>query len=201
MFENLTERMSTALRGLSGKTRLTEDNIGGALTEVRNALIDGDVAFSVVDDFVSSVKQKSVGLAVSRALDPGQQFIKLVQSELSDLLGEGSARLDLGRLCGFIYGHRSICIARTSGKQIKDTNRFLGKPSSTTGNHGTAPHRYALVGSYSFIFIYRYGVFLLGRHHGPASCSSCRDYYLVMAHLRHFFCRPNSFELARDSCR
>ncbi len=97
MFENLTERMSTALRGLSGKTRLTEDNIGGALTEVRNALIDGDVAFSVVDDFVSSVKQKSVGLAVSRALDPGQQFIKLVQSELSDLLGEGSARLDLGR--------------------------------------------------------------------------------------------------------
>ena len=57
MFENLTERMSAALRGLSGKARLTEDNIAGALTEVRNALIDGDVAFSVVDDFVTRVKQ------------------------------------------------------------------------------------------------------------------------------------------------
>ena len=91
MFENLTERMSAALRGLSGKARLTEDNIAGALTEVRNALIDGDVAFSVVDDFVTRVKQKSIGLAVSQALDPGQQFIKLVQAELSDLLGGGSA--------------------------------------------------------------------------------------------------------------
>ena len=58
MFENLTERMSAALRGLSGKARLTEDNIAGALMEVRNALIDGDVAFSVVDDFVTRVKQK-----------------------------------------------------------------------------------------------------------------------------------------------
>ena len=97
MFENLTERMSAALRGLSGKARLTEDNIGEALTEVRNSLIDGDVAFSVVDDFVLRVKQKSIGLAVSQALDPGQQFIKLVQSELTDLLGGGSTRLDLGR--------------------------------------------------------------------------------------------------------
>ena len=96
MFENLTERMSAALRGLSGKARLTEDNIAGALTEVRNALIDGDVAFSVVDDFVARVKQKSIGLAVSQALDPGQQFIKLVQAELSDLLGGGSVSLDLG---------------------------------------------------------------------------------------------------------
>ena len=96
MFENLTERMSAALRGLSGKAKLTEDNIAGALSEVRNALIDGDVAFSVVDDFVTRVKQKSIGLAVSQALDPGQQFIKLVQSELSDLLGGGSASLDLG---------------------------------------------------------------------------------------------------------
>ena len=96
MFENLTERMSAALRGLSGKARLTEDNIAGALTEVRNALIDGDVAFSVVDEFVTRVKQKSIGLAVSQALDPGQQFIKLVQAELSDLLGGGSASLDLG---------------------------------------------------------------------------------------------------------
>ena len=97
MFENLTERMSAAFRGLSSKSRLTEDNISSALKEVRNALLEGDVAFSVVEDFISKVKQKSIGLAVSQALDPGQQFIKLVESELSDLLGGGSARLDLGR--------------------------------------------------------------------------------------------------------
>ena len=97
MFENLTERLSATLRGLSGKARLSEENIGGALKEVRNALIEGDVALSVVDEFVSAVKQKSIGLAVSDALDPGQQFIKLVETELTELLGGASSGFDLGR--------------------------------------------------------------------------------------------------------
>ena len=97
MFENLTERLSATLRGLSGKARLSEENIGGALKEVRNALIEGDVALSVVDEFISAVKQKSIGLAVSDALDPGQQFIKLVETELTELLGGASSGFDLGR--------------------------------------------------------------------------------------------------------
>ena len=87
MFENLTERFSTTLRGLSGKARLSEENISSALKDVRNALIEGDVALTVVDEFVSTIKQRSIGLAVSEALDPGQQFIKLVETELTELLG------------------------------------------------------------------------------------------------------------------
>ena len=97
MFENLTERFSTSLRGLSGKAKLSEENISGALNEVRNALIEGDVALSVVDDFVSAVKQRSIGLAVSEALDPGQQFVKLVEAELTELLGGASGGFDVGR--------------------------------------------------------------------------------------------------------
>ena len=97
MFENLTERVSSALRGLSGKAKLSEENISGALKEVRNALIEGDVALAVVNEFISVVKQKSIGLTVSDALDPGQQFIKLVQSELTELLGGAATGLDIGR--------------------------------------------------------------------------------------------------------
>ncbi len=97
MFENLTERFSTTLRGLSGKARLSEENISSALKDVRNALIEGDVALTVVDEFVSTIKQRSIGLAVSEALDPGQQFIKLVETELTELLGGPSDGFDVGR--------------------------------------------------------------------------------------------------------
>ena len=95
MFDSLSERLSGVLRKVSGKSRLSEENIGDALKEARNALIDGDVALQVVEDFISEVRRKSLGLLVSEALDPGQQFIKLVQAELTDLLGGESAGLNL----------------------------------------------------------------------------------------------------------
>ena len=82
MFENLTERLGKTLRDISGKGRLTEDNIKDTLREVRMALLEADVALPVVRDFVAQVKERAVGTEVTKSLKPGQVFIKIVQSEL-----------------------------------------------------------------------------------------------------------------------
>ncbi len=95
MFENLTERLSRTLKNISGRGRLTEDNIKDTLREVRMALLEADVALPVVRDFVSKVKEAAVGLEVSKSLTPGQEFIKIVKSQLVDLMGESNTELDL----------------------------------------------------------------------------------------------------------
>ena len=91
MFENLTDRLSRTLKNISGRGRLTEDNVKDTLREVRMALLEADVALPVVRAFVNSVKERAVGQEVSKSLSPGQAFIKIVQSELEnamELVGE-----------------------------------------------------------------------------------------------------------------
>jgi signal recognition particle subunit SRP54 len=95
MFENLTERLSKTLRNISGRGRLTEDNIKDALREVRMALLEADVALPVVRDFIHQVKQKAVGQDVNKSLTPGQEFIKIVQNELTLAMGEVNSELNL----------------------------------------------------------------------------------------------------------
>ncbi|KXF82883.1 signal recognition particle protein [Enterovibrio coralii] len=95
MFENLTDRLSRTLKNISGRGRLTEDNIKDTLREVRMALLEADVALPVVRDFVKKVKESAVGLEVSKSLTPGQEFIKIVQSELEAIMGESNTDLDL----------------------------------------------------------------------------------------------------------
>lgn len=95
MFENLTERLSKTLRDVSGKGRLTEDNIKDTLREVRMALLEADVALPVVKDFVNQVKERALGTEVSKSLQPGQMFIKVVQSELESVMGSANESLDL----------------------------------------------------------------------------------------------------------
>jgi len=95
MFENLTERLSLTLRTITGKAKLTEDNISDALREVRMALLEADVALSVVKDFIDKVKARAIGSEVSRSLTPGQAFIKIVQEQLQELMGSANATLDL----------------------------------------------------------------------------------------------------------
>lgn len=95
MFENLTERLSKTLRNISGRGRLTEDNIKDALREVRMALFEADVALPVVRDFIHQVKQKAVGQDVNKSLTPGQEFIKIVQNELTLAMGEVNSELNL----------------------------------------------------------------------------------------------------------
>jgi signal recognition particle subunit SRP54 len=95
MFENLTERLSKSLKNISGRGRLTEDNIKETLREVRMALLEADVALPVVRDFISQVKTRAVGTEVSTSLNPGQVFIKIVQSELESVMGQVNESLDL----------------------------------------------------------------------------------------------------------
>ncbi|WP_305456207.1 signal recognition particle protein [Photobacterium leiognathi] len=95
MFENLTERLSRTLKNVSGRGRLTDDNIKDTLREVRMALLEADVALPVVREFVKRVKERAVGTEVSKSLTPGQEFIKIVQAELELVMGEENEGLDL----------------------------------------------------------------------------------------------------------
>ena len=95
MFENLSDRLAQTLRHVTGKARLSEDNIKDTLREVRMALLEADVALPVVKDFVDAVRDRAVGVEVSRSLSPGQAFIKIVQAELESLMGEANEDLAL----------------------------------------------------------------------------------------------------------
>ena len=95
MFDSLTERLSGSFRKLTGKATLTESNIQEALREVRRALLEGDVALSVVRDFIDQVGLRAAGQEVAKSLTPGQAFIKIVQAELETLMGSSNAELDL----------------------------------------------------------------------------------------------------------
>jgi signal recognition particle subunit SRP54 len=95
VFDNLTDRLSGTFRKLTGKANLTEANIQEALREVRRALLEADVALSVVKDFIERVSLRAVGQEVSKSLTPGQAFIKIVQAELESIMGSANAGLDL----------------------------------------------------------------------------------------------------------
>lgn len=95
MFDNLTDRLSATFRKLTGKASLTEANIQDALGEVRRALLEADVALSVVKGFIDSVSLRAVGQEVSSSLTPGQAFIKIVQAELESLMGTANFELNL----------------------------------------------------------------------------------------------------------
>ena len=95
MFENLSDRLSASLKKISGKASLTEDNIQETLREVRMALLEADVALPVVKTFVDGVKQRALGQEVSSSLNPGQQFLKIVQAELEHVMGDSNEELNL----------------------------------------------------------------------------------------------------------
>ena len=95
MFDSLSERLSGTLRSLTGKSTITESNIQEALRDVRRALLEADVALSVVKDFVERVRLRAVGQEVAKSLTPGQAFVKLVQSELQSTMGSENESLDL----------------------------------------------------------------------------------------------------------
>jgi len=95
MFDNLSDRLTRTLKNITGRGRLTEDNIKETLREVRMALLEADVALPVVRDFVNQVKERSVGLEVSKSLTPGQEFLKIVRKALEEAMGEANEELQL----------------------------------------------------------------------------------------------------------
>jgi signal recognition particle subunit SRP54 len=95
MFDQLTERLSTAVKALSGRGRLSEDNIADTVRQVRLALLEADVALPVVKSFTDAVRARALGVEVTKSLTPGQAFIKVVHEELTRLMGEPSTGLNL----------------------------------------------------------------------------------------------------------
>ena len=94
-FESLSERLSTIFQGLSGKGKLSEDDVNLALKEVRMALLEADVNFKLVKDFVAKVKEKAIGEEVFSSLSPAQTVIKIVKDELTAMMGEENTELKL----------------------------------------------------------------------------------------------------------
>jgi signal recognition particle subunit SRP54 len=95
MFQSLSDRLSQSLRNVTGKARLSEENIQETLREVRMALLEADVALPVVKDFVESIKQRALGQEVMKSLSPGQAFLKIVQDELETVMGSANEGLNL----------------------------------------------------------------------------------------------------------
>ncbi len=95
MFDNLTERLTQSLRNVTGTGTLTEDNIKDTLREVRMALLEADVALSVVKDFIERIRSQALGQEVMQALSPGQAFVKLVFDELVKTMGDANEVLNL----------------------------------------------------------------------------------------------------------
>ncbi len=95
MFENLTDRLDGVFKKLRGHGKLTEDNIQEAMREVRTALLEADVNFQVVKEFVATVTEKAVGQEVLSSISPGQQVVKIVHDELVTLLGSETEPLRL----------------------------------------------------------------------------------------------------------
>ena len=94
VFESLSEKLQNALGKLKGKGKLSEKDVDLAMREVRLALLEADVNFKVVKDFVKIVKERSIGIEVMESLTPGQQVVKIVNEELTKLMGEKEVKLD-----------------------------------------------------------------------------------------------------------
>ena len=92
-FESLADKLQNVFKNLRGKGRLTEADVKAALKEVKMALLEADVSFKVVKQFISSVQERAIGQDVLESLTPGQMVIKIVNEELCGLMGNGNARI------------------------------------------------------------------------------------------------------------
>lgn len=137
MFDNLTEKFDSVFKKLRGHGRLTEENIQEALREVRLVLLEADVNFRVVKDFVASVRERAVGQEVLKSLTPAQQVIKVVRDELGRLMGEGDENhLDLAArppvpvmLCGLQGAGKTTTCGKLALKLRKEKRNPLLVPA------------------------------------------------------------------------
>ncbi len=97
MFDTLSEKFANAFKYVQGKTKISEENIEETLKEVRTALLEADVNFKVVKDFVNSVKEKSLGEKVIKGVNPGEQFVKIMHDELAKIMGDANEEINLER--------------------------------------------------------------------------------------------------------
>ena len=92
-FESLTEKLSATFKRLRGKGRLSEADVKQAMKEIKMALLEADVNFKVVKNFVATVSERAVGADVMESLTPAQMIVKIVNEELTALMGSGDSKL------------------------------------------------------------------------------------------------------------
>lgn len=127
MFENLSERLDSAIRKISGESKLSKDNITEALREVRRALLEADVNIEVVKKFVEDVEHKSLGQEVIKTVTPGQMIVKVIHDELIELMGGEQENINIAAAGPTII---MMCGLQGSGKtthSAKLANYFKGK--------------------------------------------------------------------------
>ncbi|OQY16057.1 MAG: signal recognition particle protein [Desulfobacteraceae bacterium 4572_35.1] len=137
MFDNLTDKFDAVFKKLSGKGRLTEAHVVEAMREVRLVLLEADVNFKVVKDFVAAVSERAVGADVLKSLTPAQQVIKIVRDELGRLMGEGDETgLDLAAqppvpimLCGLQGAGKTTTCGKLALKLRRDKRTPLLVPA------------------------------------------------------------------------
>lgn len=131
MFENLTERLDEIFYNLRRRGKLSESDVDAAMREIRLALLEADVHYGVVRDFVARVKERAVGSEVSRALNPGQQVVKIVNQELIDTLGEPAPLQVEGQdpqvvmLIGLQGAGKTTAAAKIARKLVKQGKRVM----------------------------------------------------------------------------
>jgi len=129
MFDQLTERLSETLRRVAGKATLSDDNIQETLREVRQALLQADVALPVVKDFIEQVRERAIGQEVMKSLSPGQAFLKIVHERLVAAMGEANEGLDLAAqtpaviLMAGLQGSGKTTSAAKLARLLKDKGR------------------------------------------------------------------------------
>lgn len=130
-FEGLSEKLQNVFKGLKGKGSLTEADINAAMREVKLALLEADVNFKVVKEFVDSVKQKSLGEEVVASLTPGQQVIKIVNDELTELMGGTGSKLT--------YSPKGFTVYMMVGLQGTGKTTTCGKLANYLKKNGKKP--------------------------------------------------------------
>ena len=130
-FEGLSEKLQNVFKGLKGKGSLTEADINAAMREVKLALLEADVNFKVVKEFVDSVKQNSLGEEVMASLTPGQQVIKIVNDELTELMGGTGSKLT--------YSPKGFTVYMMVGLQGTGKTTTCGKLANYLKKNGKKP--------------------------------------------------------------
>lgn len=130
-FEGLAEKLQGVFKGLKGKGSLTEADINAAMREVKLALLEADVNFKVVKDFVAAVKEKATGEEVMASLTPGQQVIKIVNEELTELMGGTGSKLT--------YSPKGFTVYLMAGLQGTGKTTTCGKLALYLKKNGKKP--------------------------------------------------------------
>lgn len=128
MFQSLADSLDKTFRNLRGVGKISESNISDALREIRLALLEADVEFSVARDFINRIKEKALGAEVMKSIKPGEQIVKIFHDELAALLGGDSAPLDLNPparilLCGLNGAGKTTTAAKLAYRLKKDGRR------------------------------------------------------------------------------